>query len=77
MVVYILHKNTRKNTPSSRKNVGSFMEEATWCVLQVASPLIACGRSPMDLNGSRRNPGGDIVEWRRFRATGGPFRPGD
>ena len=38
-----------------------------------SEPVDACGRSSMDLNGSRRNPGGDIVEWRLFRASGGPF----
>ena len=38
-----------------------------------SEPVDACGQSSMDLNGSRRNPGGDIVEWRLFRASEGPF----
>ena len=38
-----------------------------------SEPVDACGRSSMDLNSSRRNPGGDIVEWRLLRASGGPF----
>ena len=29
-----------------------------------SEPVDACGQSSMDLNGSRRNPGGDIVERR-------------
>ena len=85
MVIYLLHKDTRKYAivPKKRwimfhnRSTWGFMEEATRCVLQVASPLNAWGRSSKDHNGSRRNPGGDIVEWRLFRATGGPFRPGD
>ena len=82
MVIYLLHKDTRKYAivPKKRwimfhnRSTWGFMEEATRCVLQVASPLNACGRSSMDLNGSRRNPGGDIVEWRLFvSGDRGPF----
>ena len=81
MVIYLLHKDTRKYAivPKKRwimfhnRSTWGFMEEATRCVLQVASPLNACGRSSMDLNGSRRNPGRDIVEWRLFRAHGALF----
>ena len=38
-----------------------------------SEPVDACGQSSMDLNGSRRNPGGDIVEWLWLRASRGPF----
>ena len=42
-----------------------------------SEPVDACGRSSMDLNGSRRNPGGILLNGVYFGHPVGPFRPGD
>ena len=42
-----------------------------------SEPVDACGQSFMDLNGSRRNPGGILLNGVCFGHPRGPFRPGN
>ena len=81
MVIYLLHKDTRKyaTVPKKRwikfhnRSTWGFMEEATRCVLQVASPLNAWGRSSKDHKGSRRNPGWILLNGVSFGRPGALF----
>ena len=81
MVIYLLHKDTRKyaTVPKKRwikfhkRSTWGFLEEATRCVLQVASPLNAWGRSSKDHKGSRRNPGWILLNGVSFGRPGALF----